>query len=86
MEPPSTPLIKSKQDDKSDFFKMKLRRDPTLEIRTYMNPKWTCSTTVIGKIVLFAHNLKMTLEASGTLWGAAKIQYIRTLVCGEALR
>ena len=51
-----------------------------------MNSKWPCSTTVIGKIFLFAHNFKITLEASGTLQDSAKIQYLRTLVHGEALR
>ena len=35
---------------------------------------------------LFANNFKITLEASGTLQGAAKIQYLCTLVCGEVLR
>ena len=51
-----------------------------------MNSKWPCSTTVIRKIFLFDHNFKMTLEASGTLQDDAKIQYLRTLVHGEALR
>ena len=51
-----------------------------------MNSKWPCYTTVIGKIFLFAHNFKITLEVSGTLQDAAKIQYLGTLVCGEALR
>ena len=51
-----------------------------------MNSKWPCSTTVIGKIVLFAHNFKRNPKAPGTLQDAAKIQYLRTLVCGEALR
>ena len=51
-----------------------------------MNSKLSCSITVIGKMFLFAHNFKMTLEASGTLQDAAKIQYLRTLVHGEALR
>ena len=51
-----------------------------------MNSKWPCSTTVIRKMFLFPHNFKMTLEASGTLQDAAKIQYISTLVRVEALR
>ena len=50
-----------------------------------MNSKWPCSTTVIRKIFLFDHNFKMDLEASGTLQDDAKIQYLRTLVRGEAL-
>ena len=28
----------------------------------------------------------MTLTASGTLEAGAKVQYLRTIVCGEALR
>ena len=51
-----------------------------------MNSKWPCSTAFIGEICLFAHDFKMTLEASGTLHDAAKIQYVRTLVRGEVLR
>ena len=35
---------------------------------------------------MFGHNFKRTLEASGTLQDAAKIQYLSTLVHGEALR
>ena len=35
---------------------------------------------------MFANSFKITLEASGTLQDAAKIQYLCTLVCGEALR
>ena len=31
VEPPPTPMIKSKHNDKSDLFEMKLRRDPTSE-------------------------------------------------------
>ena len=34
---------------------------------------------------LFAHIFKMTLKASGRLQDAAKIQYLCTLVRGEAL-
>ena len=51
-----------------------------------MNPKWPCYTTVIRKIVLFAHNFKRTLESSGPLQDDSKIQYLSALVCGEALR
>ena len=39
-----------------------------------------------GEIILFANNFKITLKASGTLQDAAKIQYLRTLVCREELR
>ena len=33
----------------------------------------------------FAHNFKRNLKAPGSLQDAAKIQYLSTLVCGEAL-
>ena len=35
--------------------------------------------------LLFVHNFKMTIEASGTLETATKVQYLCTLVCGESL-
>ena len=38
------------------------------------------------EFLLFIHNFQMTLEASGMLADNANIQYIRTLLCGKALR
>ena len=35
--------------------------------------------------MLFIRNFNMTLEASGKLVASLNIQYLRTLVCGEAL-
>ena len=35
--------------------------------------------------LLFIHNFNMTTEASETLKAGSKIQYLRTLVCGEEL-
>ena len=36
--------------------------------------------------LLLISDFNITLEASGTLKYGAKIQYLRTLLCGEALR
>ena len=38
------------------------------------------------EFLLFVRNFQMTLKASGTLTASAKIQYIHTLLRGEALR
>ena len=38
------------------------------------------------EFLLFVRNFNITLAASGTLEIGAKIQYIRTIVRGEALR
>ena len=34
---------------------------------------------------MFVQNFQMNIEASETLYAGAKIQYICTLICGEAL-
>ena len=38
------------------------------------------------QFLLFVQNYKMTLEASGKLTENAKFQYLRTILCGKALR
>ena len=40
----------------------------------------------LEEFLLFIRNFQMDLKASGTLAAGAKIQYLHTLVCGEALR
>ena len=69
VDPPPITLIKIKHNDKSenDFVKIKLRKHLTSENSDLYESKWTCFTTVIRKLFLFAHNFKRTLEASGTL-------------------
>ena len=37
------------------------------------------------EFLLFMWNLNMTLGASGTIKANVKLQYLRTLLCGEAL-
>ena len=74
MEPPPTPLVKRKNNDKSenDFVKMKLRRDPTSEDLDLYEFKMALFYNGYQEDFLFAHNFKMTLEASGMLQDAAK--------------
>ena len=89
VEPPPIILINRTYDGKSDkyFVKLKLHRYPMFstsdpyEFRIYLidndNPE---------DFLLFVRNFNMNLAASGTLETSAKIQYLRTVVHGEALR
>ena len=86
MEPPLIPLIKSKNDTKSDIncVKIKFCRDPTSEKSDLYESKtslFDCGET--EEFLFFVRNLKMTFEASVTLAADANIQYLCTLVCGE---
>ena len=86
--PPTIPLIKSKKSDKSDkyFFKIKFRRDPTSEkLDLYEFKMSVFDNREPEGFLLFIHNFNMTTEASETLKAGSKIQYLRTLVCGEEL-
>ena len=65
---------------------MELRRDPTSENPDLYESKMALFYNGDQEAFLFAHNFKITLEASGMLQDAAKIQYLRMLVRGEALR
>ena len=85
VEPPPIPLIKIKHDDKMILLKWNCVGIRRKKIRTCQKSKWPCSTTVIGNIVLFGHNFKRNLKASGTLHYDAKIQYLCKLVRREAL-
>ena len=88
VDPPPITLIKGKHYDKSEKYsdKMKLRLDPTSENLDLYEFKMALFYYGDQEAFLFAHNFKRTLEASGMLQDAAKIQYLCTLVCGEALR
>ena len=85
--PPPITRVKGKHDDKSekDFVKMKLRRDPTSENSDLYEFKMSLFYNGYQEDVFFAHNFKITLEASGMLQDAAKIRYLSTRFCGEAL-
>ena len=88
MEPPPTPLIKSKHSDKSDkyFVKMILRRDPTSATSDLYELKMALfDNGNLGEFLLFSSNFNMTLAESRTLGADTKVQYFCTLVCGEAL-
>ena len=76
-------------DGKSDkyFVKLKLRIYPTSPTSDLYEFKISLFDN--GKpeeFLFFVRNFNMTLLASGTLEAGAKYQYLRTLVCGEALR
>ena len=79
---------KSNNDEKfdKDFVTIKLRRGMTSE-NLDLN-KFKMALFYKGypeEFLLFIQNLNMTLEASGTLKTCSKIQYLHTLVHGEAL-
>ena len=89
MEPLPIPLIKETYNGKPEkyFVKVKLRRDPTSSM-SYLYD-FNMSLFDNGEpeeFLLFICNFNTTLSATGTLYMGAKIKYIRTLVCGEALR
>ena len=83
MDPPLILLIKINYDTKAekDCVKIKLCKDPTLE-----NPdmyEFKISLFDNGKLeefLLFVHNLKMAIDAPGTLTYNVKLWYICTLL------
>ena len=85
METPLIPLIKSKNDEKSDkdFVKIKLRRYPMSEKLDLYDLKMSLFHNGKPEVfLLFISNSIMTLEVSGTLKAGANIQYLSTMVCG----
>ena len=89
VEPPSIPLIKGAYDGKSekDLLKLKLRRRPTSSMSDLYGFRMSLfDNGEPEEFLLFICNFNTTLSATGTLYMGAKIKYIRTLVCGEALR
>ena len=85
LEPPTTPLIKIKHDDKpyKYFVKIKLCRDPT----SYLSDLYDFKMALFEngdpeELLLFAQNFNRTLAESGTLTTGAKIQHLCTLVRG----
>ena len=70
VEPPTIPLIKSKKDDKSDkyFIKVKLRRSPTSEKSDFYEFKVALSdNSKPEEFLLFIWGFKITLKASETI-------------------
>ena len=87
--PPPIPLIKSKNDEKldKDFFQIKFCSDPTSEkLDLYELKMALFDNDEPGDLLLFIRNFNMTLKVSGMLKAGADIQYLQTLVRGEALR
>ena len=81
LEPPPTPLIKNKHEDKSDkdFVKLKLRRDLTSDKSDLYEFKIALfDNGNPEKLLLFVRNLNMTLVALGTLETAVMAQYLHT--------
>ena len=73
--PPPIPLIKEKNDDKSDkyFMKLKLCRDSTLSTSDLFEFKMTLfDNGDPEEFLLFVRNFNMTLTASGTQEAGAK--------------
>ena len=89
VEPPLIPLIKVIHNSTSEkyFVYMKFHRDltsSTSDLYTFWMSLYDNGNT--EEILLFVCNFNMTLAATRMLEKGAKIHYIRTLVCGEALR
>ena len=83
VEPTLTPLLKSKQGDKSE--KIPLKKNC---VGIWHQLRWTVVLFDNGDPVeffLFVQKFNTTLVESGTLATGAKIQHIHTLVHGEAL-
>ena len=85
VDPPPTPLIKINHTDNldKDFVKLNLRRDPTSDKSDLYEFKMALfDNGDPEEFLLFVCNLNMTIEATGTMEMAAKVQYISAPVCG----
>ena len=88
IEPPPILCIKDISTSKSDrdYVILKLRRDPNYSASDpYELMMFLFDHSEPEEFLLFVQNFHMTLVASGMLEPEAKVQYICTLVCGEAL-
>ena len=88
VEPQPIPLIQETHNGKSEkyFVKIKLRRDNTsCTLDIYEFKMSLFDNDKLEEFLLFVCNFNMTPEASGTMAAGAKIQYLLTLVRGEAL-
>ena len=89
VEPPPILLIQETYNGKlhKDIVKLKLRRYPTSSTLDPYKFKMSLFKNVKPEeLSLFVRNFNITLAASGALEAGAKIQYLRTIVRGEALR
>ena len=70
-----------------NIFQTKLRRDPMTETSELYELKMAFFDNIKPEqFLLFINNSNMTIEASGTFKSGANIQYLPTLVRGDALR
>ena len=85
VEPPPTPPIKSKHDDKpdKDFVKLKLRRDPaSSSLDLYEFNMALFGNGNPEEFFLFVQNFNINIAMSRMLATGVKIQYLHTLVRG----
>ena len=88
MEPPPIALIKSNNSDKSDkyFVKIKFCKDTTSEKSDLCEFKmYFFDNSKPEEFLLFIHKFNMTIKALEIIKAGVNIQYLRTLVRGEAL-
>ena len=88
-DPPPILLAKEISASKSDgdYSQLKLCRDPTTStLDLYEFRMYLFDHGEPYEFLLFVKKIQMTLAATGKLETEAKVQYICTLVCGEALR
>ena len=89
VEQPLISLIKSKNDQKSDKYcvKIKFCRYPmSQESELYEFKMSLFDNGDPEELLLFISNVHMILKASVTIAAVKNIQYLLTLVCGYALR
>ena len=89
VEPPTIPLVKETSTDNShgDYVRLNLRRDPmssTLDLNEFRISLFDHGEP--EDFLLFFRNFQINLAATGTLETEDKVQYLRKLVRGEALR
>ena len=88
VDPPPIPLIKETYTGKSDGYNVKIKlciytTSITLDLYEFRMSLFDHGET--EELLLFIRKFQMTLVATGMLETEAKVQYICTLVRGEAL-
>ena len=85
---PPIPILESNNKYKLDKYcvKIKFRRYPTSQKLDLYGFKMSLFDNLnTGEFLLFVSNFSMNLEASGNLVASTNIQYLLTLIIGEAL-
>ena len=89
VKPLPNPLIKIKHNDNldKDLINIKLRRDPgSQKLDLYEFKMSLFNNGNPEEFLLFVNNFNTTLGSSRTLQAGVNIQYLHTLVSGEALQ